>query len=130
MPSLIGQVGLHEGFVTDYVCLDKVDLRGSPSKVSRSHCWSLLSLFLPKRCCRVGSVSVKMIKVLILLSWLEEFAVLLSWWNLLWCIGGDFNISHFPSERSGEACFSPACFSLISCLLNPIVAGSILCCGF
>jgi hypothetical protein len=59
MPSLVGQVGRHEGFVTDYVCLDKVNLRGSPSKVSRSHCWSLLSLLLPKRYCWVGSVSVK-----------------------------------------------------------------------
>ena len=25
---------------------------------------------------------------------------------MLWCIGGDFNVTHFPSERLGEAHFS------------------------
>ena len=38
----------------------------------------------------------------------EELASLFSWWNLLWCIGGDFNITHFPSERLGEAHLCPA----------------------
>jgi hypothetical protein len=32
---------------------------------------------------------------------LEELAGLISWWNLLWCIGGDFNVTRFPSELSG-----------------------------
>jgi hypothetical protein len=30
MPRLVRQVGLHEGFVTNPVCLSKVDLRASP----------------------------------------------------------------------------------------------------
>lgn len=30
----------------------------------------------------------------------EELAGLLSWWELPSCIGGDFNVSCFPSERS------------------------------
>jgi hypothetical protein len=38
----------------------------------------------------------------------EELAGLLSWWDLPWCIGGDFNVFRFPCERSGEACFRPA----------------------
>jgi hypothetical protein len=33
---------------------------------------------------------------------------LLNWWNLLRCIGGDFCITCFLNERSGEACFSLA----------------------
>lgn len=76
MPRLVRQVDLLEGSVTNYVCLNKVDLRASPSEevlpsklsslpsnpewvfvakmgVSGSHCQSLLSpLLLPKRCCK------------------------------------------------------------------------------
>jgi hypothetical protein len=38
----------------------------------------------------------------------EELAGLLSWWELPWCIGGDFNVTRFPNERSGVARFCPA----------------------
>ena len=34
----------------------------------------------------------------------DELAGLMSWWNMLWCIRGDFNVTRFPSERSGAAC--------------------------
>jgi hypothetical protein len=37
----------------------------------------------------------------------EEFAGLISWWDLSWCTGGDFNVTHFPNERTGAACLSP-----------------------
>jgi hypothetical protein len=30
----------------------------------------------------------------------EELAGLISWWDIPRCIGGDLNVTHFPSERS------------------------------
>ncbi|KAG2667198.1 hypothetical protein I3760_15G101200 [Carya illinoinensis] len=41
------------------------------------------------------------------LMW-EELSGLHSWWDLPWCIGGDFNIVRFPSERSGDSRLSSA----------------------
>jgi hypothetical protein len=34
----------------------------------------------------------------------DELAGLMSWWNMLWCIGEDLNVTCFPSERSRAAC--------------------------
>jgi hypothetical protein len=31
----------------------------------------------------------------------------MSWWELSWCIGGDFNVVQYPSERSGDSEQSP-----------------------
>ena len=33
----------------------------------------------------------------------KELTGLISWWDLPWCIGGDFNIIRFPLERLGAA---------------------------
>ena len=30
----------------------------------------------------------------------KELTGLINWWDLPWCIGRDFNVTHFPSERS------------------------------
>jgi hypothetical protein len=38
----------------------------------------------------------------------EELAGLISWWDIPWCIGGDLNVTHFPSERSGGVRYNPA----------------------
>ena len=43
------------------------------------------------------------------LMW-EELTGLISWWDLPWCLGGDFNIIRFPSERLGAASFSRAMY--------------------
>ncbi|KAG2680435.1 hypothetical protein I3760_11G099200, partial [Carya illinoinensis] len=38
----------------------------------------------------------------------DGIAGLRSWWEGVWCLGGDFNITRFPSERSGDSCFGSA----------------------
>jgi hypothetical protein len=38
----------------------------------------------------------------------DELAGLMSWWEMSWCIGGDFNVVQFPSERSSVTGFSAA----------------------
>ena len=43
------------------------------------------------------------------LMW-EELTGLISWWDLPWCLGGDFNIICFPSERLGAASYSRAMY--------------------
>ena len=32
----------------------------------------------------------------------KELAGVRSWWGVLWCIGGDFNVIRFPSEKLTE----------------------------
>jgi hypothetical protein len=38
----------------------------------------------------------------------DELAGLSSWWELPWCIGGDFNVTRFPAERSRDVCLNAA----------------------
>lgn len=38
----------------------------------------------------------------------EELFGLCSWWNVPWCVGGDFNVVRFPSERLSSVFFTQA----------------------
>ena len=38
----------------------------------------------------------------------EELFGLSSWWNVPWCVGVDFNVVRFPSERFGSSSFTAA----------------------
>ena len=40
----------------------------------------------------------------------EELTGLISWWDVLWCLRGDFNIICFPSERLGVANYTRAMY--------------------
>jgi hypothetical protein len=57
-------------------------------------------------------------------------AGLLSWWDLLWCIEGNFNIIHYPSERSSDTRSSPAMLNFSEFILEqglkdtPLVGGN------
>jgi hypothetical protein len=33
----------------------------------------------------------------------EELAGVISWWDMPWCIQGDFNVTCFPSDTLGES---------------------------
>ena len=41
------------------------------------------------------------------LMW-EELAGVGVWWDVPWCVGGDFNTVRYPSERFGLNSFSPS----------------------
>ncbi|KAG6669188.1 hypothetical protein CIPAW_01G225900 [Carya illinoinensis] len=59
----------------------------------------------------------------------EEIARVHSWWDLPWCIGGDFNITRFPSERSGDSRTRPAMTEFSDCIFElnlvdlPLIGG-------
>ena len=38
----------------------------------------------------------------------EELFGLNSWWNVPWCVGGDFNVVRFPFKHFGSTSFTAA----------------------
>ena len=38
----------------------------------------------------------------------EELSSICSWWDIPWCVGGDFNVVRYPSKRAGSDQMSPA----------------------
>jgi hypothetical protein len=60
----------------------------------------------------------------------DELVGLPSWWDLLWCIGGDFNVTHFPSERSSDIHFCLAMVKFSDFIIDqglidiPLVGGN------
>ena len=41
---------------------------------------------------------------------LKKLVGLISWWNLPWCLGDDFNVIHFPLERLGAVSYTSSMF--------------------
>ena len=44
------------------------------------------------------------------LMW-DELVGVRCWWDVPWCLGGDFNVVRFPLERVGSEYFSPAMYN-------------------
>ncbi|KAF5471988.1 hypothetical protein F2P56_008744, partial [Juglans regia] len=59
----------------------------------------------------------------------DELAGVYSWWDLPWCIGGDFNVTRFPSESFGNRRLRPAMSDFSECIFElnlvdlPMVGG-------
>lgn len=47
----------------------------------------------------------------------EEMSGLISWWNVSWCVGGDFNVIFFPTEPLGIENYSQAMFDFYDFIL-------------
>ncbi|XP_065630572.1 uncharacterized protein LOC136067974 [Quercus suber] len=60
----------------------------------------------------------------------EELLGVCSWWEVPWCVGGDFNVVRFPSERFGSANFTSAMHRFSAFILElslidlPLVGGN------
>ncbi|KAG6624838.1 hypothetical protein CIPAW_16G055100 [Carya illinoinensis] len=60
----------------------------------------------------------------------DELAGVHSWWDLTWCIGGDFNVTRFPSECFGNSRMHPAMSDFSECIFElnlvdlPLAGGS------
>ena len=50
----------------------------------------------------------------------EELFGLSSWWNVPWCVGGDFNAVRFPFERVGSTVLQLPCVSSLILFLNKV----------
>jgi hypothetical protein len=48
----------------------------------------------------------------------DELAGILSWSNLPWCVGDDFNVTCFPNERPGEARLCPTMMEFSDFIFN------------
>ena len=45
--------------------------------------------------------------MIVIVFW-EELSGVCSWWDVPWCVGGDFNAVQFPSKCSGSTNFTTA----------------------
>ena len=58
----------------------------------------------------------------------DELAGVHNWWGVSWCVGGDFNVVRFPSERTGPVAFSQAMYDFsdfiaINGLIDTLLSG-------
>jgi hypothetical protein len=71
-------------------CVGEVTLAVSFKNIADNFAWAFAGVYSPNS----GCDQIRL--------W-DELVGICSWWDPPWCIGGDFNVTRFLSERSGEA---------------------------
>jgi hypothetical protein len=56
----------------------------------------------------------------------EELSGVFSWWDVLWCIGGDFNVSRFPNKRVGSSRLAFAMWEFLNFILEQVLMDILL----
>ena len=115
--SYLGSCGASRGVLLmwDMQVVDKVEeAEGSVSvfckfkSVVDQFVWAVTGVYGP------NSVSVRR------LLW-EELFGLSSWWNVPWCVEGDFNVVRFPFECAGSTVLQLPCVSSLILFLSKVL---------
>jgi hypothetical protein len=97
-------------------CVGEFTLTVSFKNIADNFAWAFASVYGPNFGCDRRCLC-------------DELVRICSWWNLSWCIGGDFNVTCFPIERSGEGRLCSAMTDFFDFIANQGLMDLPLACG-